>query len=318
MTDAEQEEDNDCFFNDEIYKSFKSKNIKTDRELLTNDGSIGYGGVEYSSTASYTVHTAPKEKQYKWTVLWPNLDPVIRGNFKLDDISFFSVTDMKSADKMTNIIMQLDDVDSCSVVCDATACIGGNSFSFIKTFENKNLVFIELDENRFDLLKHNLEVFASSFKTETSDTLKSLINLSVDADSGGKKTNGYKCLQGSCLDIIPQLVDEKQVAEFDVIFLDPPWGGELYRAREKVNLYLGSKTIGQVCKDLSIYTKYFAIKIPNNDKVDIDRLVKETNGCCSLIDCYCISKRIDLLLLKSRRKLSEKEVSYLMSFVKSK
>lgn len=246
------------FYSETLYEDLQSTSAKKSKQLLTADGSIGYGGSEFIQNI-FTKDTAPEDKKYKWDVLWRTINETIRNKITCDSVSLFSVTDIVSADLMSTAILSLEGVTKDSSITDATACIGGNTFSFIKHF--KYVKAIELDTNRCQILRSNLKLF---------------------------KAKNVEVIQGNSL---VELKSTKQ----SIIFFDPPWGGQKYKSRTNIELYLGGLTIGNVCEILKQTTNYFAIKLPLK-KVDENRIIQES--CCKYVKTVQIGKKMKLLLLK--------------------
>ena len=160
---------------------------------------------------------------------FPDLPKQVRERMQLDEVAHYSVTDMRTADKISHFITELDGLKTGSIVItDGTACIGGNTISFCKKF--KLVQAVELDKTRYDMLEHNL------------------------------KTLGYKnakCYNGDYLKYIDCLTQ-------DIVFLDPPWGGPTYREKNEVELFIGDTPLDEVCERLKSKTKYIIIKAPAN------------------------------------------------------
>lgn len=73
------------------------------------------------------------EKEWKWDHYFREVDPSIRGQIEMDEVALFSVT----VDKMMRIPSRSASVSifhDSAKVCDATACVGGNTMSFAKLF----------------------------------------------------------------------------------------------------------------------------------------------------------------------------------------
>ena len=113
-----------------------------------------------------------------------------------------------------------------SVITDATSCIGGNSLFFALDFKFVNCV--EINSNTIDTLKDNMRYF----------TNKVIYNCSYN--------------------IIKFMLRQ------DVIFLDPPWGGSIYKSKKRINLYLDSLNVIDIIDSLYNYTTIVALKVPNN------------------------------------------------------
>ena len=172
---------------------------------------------------------------HKRDYLFKFIAPSIRSLLRLDEEAAYSVTDMYTADKMSRDILRYA---GGSVICDATACIGGNTASFARTY--KQVIAIERDETRFDYLVHNLTVL---------------------------KANNVRCVCGDALEEVTWvhgINPGSANAFYDVIFIDPPWGGPEYKNQDTLGLELSGLPLEDVCRKWAMYTKYFAIKTPTN------------------------------------------------------
>lgn len=170
--------------------------------------------------------------------LFKFLPKSIRDRLQLDDEALFSVTDQQTADKITNDLLKY--VPCTSTITDGTACIGGNTFSLSRVYNNVNAV--ELDKKRFKYLKNNMALLGAD--------------------------NVY-CYEGDIMDWISKL-------EQDMIFLDPPWGGPDYKTHDLVDLYLSNIPLYDICHKLKDHTKYIAIKTPTN--FNIQHFLDKTNS----------------------------------------
>jgi 16S rRNA G966 N2-methylase RsmD len=112
-------------------------------------------------------------------------------------------------------------------ILDGTAGIGGNTISFAIHFNN--VIAIEKNTERFEYLKENI----NSLKL------------------------GVKLINGNVLDYIKSEI-------FDVIFLDPPWGGPNYKFEKSLSLTLDNKPLIDVVKDLKNNNKIIVMKLPFN------------------------------------------------------
>jgi len=178
---------------------------------------------------------------HKRDFLFKFVPPASRSLLRLDEEAAYSVTDMYTADKMTRDIMRYAQITSNSVICDATACIGGNTASFARAF--KHVVAIERDVVRYEHLVHNMGVLkAHNVKCVCGDALEEVTWVH---HSGA----GYGTAYG---------------ALYDVIFIDPPWGGPEYKQQNTLGLELSGVPLQEVCKRWAKYTKFFALKTPTN------------------------------------------------------
>lgn len=157
--------------------------------------------------------------------------PQIRSQLVLDHEASYSVTDQVTADKITkDIRFFITDPDA--TITDGTACVGGNTYSFAKSFVEVNA--IEIDPLRHSYLSQNM----------------SLLGLS-----------NVRC-------ILNDITTEYQQRYQDILFLDPPWGGPEYKQQSDIQLYLSQKELSDVCIDMSLYCRYIALKVPNNFNIE--------------------------------------------------
>jgi len=139
-------------------------------------------------------------------------------------------TTENQARQINNILLKYTHTDI--TITDATAGIGGNSLQFCKYF--KNVICIENNYNAFNVLKQNLKNFQNS-----------------------------KCYICSFNDI-------KYITNQDVIFIDPPWGGNDYKLKKKINLYLDNLDVINIINTLYYYASIIILKVPNNFNVPED------------------------------------------------
>tara|TARA_B110000908_G_scaffold131025_1_gene154087 strand:+ start:250 stop:909 length:660 start_codon:yes stop_codon:yes gene_type:complete len=156
--------------------------------------------------------------------------------FKTDHIGLFSLTSAKIAKELSDNIISLFPDNYPIHITDATASVGGNTIPFllIKNFAKVNT--IELDKNRYDMLKYNINI------------KKQFIIGAYDL---------YNC---SYLNI-------KNDFNEDIIFIDPPWGGPDYYKETNINLFLDNIPLVKIIN--SLFTdkdklKYVLIKTPKN------------------------------------------------------
>lgn len=165
---------------------------------------------------------------------FPYQQDVNINDLKIDEVSKYSITLPKKADFITKLILsyfkKIDNyIHDQLIITDATAGVGGNVLSFCKY--DMKVIAVELDKNRFEYLKHNTTIY-------------------------GYKIDLYN---NNYLDIYKEL---KQ----DIIYIDPPWGGLCYKEMENIILYLGNKTIEEICIDISLnkLAKLIVLKLPYN------------------------------------------------------
>ena len=144
---------------------------------------------------------------------------------KYDEEGLWSLSYHKEADQISKLILEL--VNN-NLIMDCTAGLGGDTFSFSKYF-NK-VISIELDKNRFKMLKQNIiHTNIKNVKMYNSDCIKYF-----------KK----KC---------------------DAYFFDPPWGGPDYKYKESISIKLSNKSLYEIVKIIRKYNKgLIFFKLPFN------------------------------------------------------
>jgi len=175
--------------------------------------------------------------------LFSNLPYATRGQLKLDETAFFSVTDSVTADWVAKCIFAICSalVPNASdlVVTDATACAGGNVMGLCRIFCRINAV--EIDEQRCDDLKYNISLcgFESKVRVE----------------------------HGNCMELVSGL-------QQDIICLDPPWGGQSYSKKEVMtDILFDNQPLADVCAYVMGFCGILALKLPFN--FNLDDLVKK-------------------------------------------
>lgn len=144
-------------------------------------------------------------------------------NLKSDNEGLYSLSHKDDADQLSKLIKEkYGDIN----IMDATAGIGGNSISFGSNFTN--VISIELNDERFKLLKENIE----------SRNLKNIL------------------LCGNFMNYINM--------NYDLIFIDPPWGGPNYKFENSIKLNIDNKKLREITKILKEKDKIVMWKLPFN------------------------------------------------------
>nr|CCA16623.1 conserved hypothetical protein [Albugo laibachii Nc14] len=164
---------------------------------------------------------------------------------QLDEVAMYSVTKDTVATEITRLITE----ELCSnvpidsngrlmaTITDATACVGGNVWSFSDKFAHVHAV--ECDTTRYGMLCHNLTILRSD--------------------------HNVTCWNENYLELMWSLHQ-------DVVFIDPPWGGQQYREIEKLDLYLVDIPLCVICDQLRWHAKLVFVKAPTN--FDLEKLKK--------------------------------------------
>jgi len=145
---------------------------------------------------------------------------------KMDSVAVYSMTPLEESKRIAHIILSY--VTKKGIITDMTACVGGDTIRFSPVFKHVNA--IEISSDRCNFLQHNVETYGCK-------------NVSV--------------FHGDCLEMIKGL---KQ----DVIYIDPPWGGKKYKYKKKVNLYLSTTPMWNICNGLQNLSKIIVVKVPLN------------------------------------------------------
>jgi 16S rRNA G966 N2-methylase RsmD len=191
--------------------------------------------------------------------LFKFLPKSIRVQLKLDSEALYSVTDQLTADKITQELSRF--VPANAIITDATACIGGNTFSLSRAFKHINAV--ELDGTRFQYLKHNMKL------------------LGVD---------NILFYHADILSLVSQL-------EQDLLFIDAPWGGPEYKIKEKIDLALSDVPLSEVCRKFCSTARFIALKTPTN--FNISGFLEKTADYMQLIHTNTKLRKLHLYLFET-------------------
>ena len=185
----------------------------------------------------------------------------VRNALQFDEEALYSTTDQLTAEKICKDLLKV--VSSNATLTDATACIGGSCFSMSKVF--KKVFAIEIDPQRFHFLCQNVNTLG------VHDVVT--------------------CLHGDAMLICKEL-------QQDLIFLDPPWGGPEYKNLSAVSLSLSGVPLAEVCKELSEYAMYIAIKVPKN--FDELTFLSDTHGVLEIVLKNTNLRKMHLLVLRRK------------------
>ena len=154
---------------------------------------------------------------------------------KIDDESLTYITIREIADLTSKIIchhlIKFNINPQKIKIMDYTAGVGGNVLSFSKYF---NKVYaVEIDKQRYDNLTNNVDV--------------------------------YECKNVLCINDSSINFNDKFLVEINpnVIFVDPPWGGNGYKENESLRLKLGNVAIEELVID--IFSKLYENIIKNEN-----------------------------------------------------
>lgn len=159
------------------------------------------------------------------------------GDLKIDYDSISYITSPYYSDIITSIIdsNMPDDISRTDItIFDGTACVGGNSISFGKTFGF--VIAVEIDKYRYEMLSNNLMQYH----------LCNVIPVNNDCTTLFKKIN-----------------------MIDVMYFDPPWGGKNYKNMGNIRLTIGNMYIDEIvneifCGNIRSNVKLAVFKLPKN------------------------------------------------------
>jgi 16S rRNA G966 N2-methylase RsmD len=117
-------------------------------------------------------------------------------------------------------------------ILDGTGNVGGDTIMFALNFNH--VISIEINKDNYEALLHNIKLYdLNNVTVYNEDTTKFIHN----------------------------------VAHYDVLYLDPPWGGRDYKSKINLDLYLGTIRVDEFIKTVneSKFTpSYIVLKLPNN------------------------------------------------------
>lgn len=211
----------------------------------------------------------------------------IRKSLLLDDEALYSTTDQVTADKITRDILKF--ISKAATITDATACIGGSTYSFAQNFSN--VIAIEYDKTRFEYLQYNMSILP--LYTNSQQYLPQQHNSNIWTYLSDPKysiSTHVECRNGDAL-----IECKKQFQ--DAIFIDPPWGGPEYKTLSHVELYLSDLPLSDVCYNLHEYTNYIILKVPVN--FDETTFIKNTQLFMDLIYKNGQLRKMHLLIFRT-------------------
>tara|TARA_A100001015_G_scaffold236948_1_gene269363 strand:+ start:3117 stop:3689 length:573 start_codon:yes stop_codon:yes gene_type:complete len=157
--------------------------------------------------------------------------PIPRDNnysiLNYDNEGLWSITHPLDADIISKTILKSN--DKTSKIIDLTAGCGGNLLSFGKHFDN--VTGIENNKDRFNILKNNITCYDYKINIINDDCCNYLSN------------------------------------DFDIYFIDPPWGGPEYKFNNNLKLYLSNYELKDIIENIP-KNKFIVIKIPYNYNYD--------------------------------------------------
>jgi len=275
-------------------KTFPKKSEKISSGLLICDTCISDTSIStYIPTESTQGLNVPDAIRSKRNFLFKDLVPDDKlWDLQVDDVSLFSITQGRKAEQMTKLIISSirqfnDNADikkTSFTLTDATACVGGNTISFAKCSQVIFVNAFEINKQRANMLKHNVDLVGLSSKTQI--------------------ICGDFCKYFE----IENLLKSNELLPYqDCIFIDPPWGGPDYYKSSSLDIFLGTNNLNDVVAKLLIQTKthIVAIKTPINYNI---KALQTRLECDDLINTTMdITNMRNMLLIIMTRIISRKK-----------
>ena len=178
---------------------------------------------------------------------FPSIPTNKRRKMELDEVASFSITKEDIARTMSELISKeysrVFGVSNNITILDGMACVGGNTISFSNSNHFKKIIAIELDDIRFRMLAHNIHTVLNL--NNVSICNENILNLSNDSSNN---------------------------VRFEILFLDPEWGGPEYKSHNCLRLRISGTPIEDFC--LTVFNQHkklnmIALKLPLNYDCDM-------------------------------------------------
>lgn len=176
-----------------------------------------------------------------------------------DNEGLWSITHPDISNTISEEILKLsNELNLSKNIIDLNAGLGGNLLSFANFFDKVGGV--EIDDNRFKILKNNLE------------------NYNYD---------NIEIYHDDCIKIIPKIKND-----YDIFFFDPPWGGPTYKNHNNITLKLSNINLENIVNKYE--NKLIILKLPYNYEnkfINVIKNIKFGNICILFIFCNKIKDK---------------------------
>lgn len=171
---------------------------------------------------------------------FPRMDSKQLEKIQYDDEGLYSITPPSTASTICNEILTRVS-SSNAIVFDAFGGLGGNTFSFSSYFSR--VIVSELSSDRFMMLLNNISVLGYKNITTYNGPFQELLG----------------------------------IINYDVIFLDPPWGGKDYKKNDKMTFDIDEIPLSVICFNIvsQKQCRLLVIKLPLNYDLDSFNNIKE-------------------------------------------
>jgi 16S rRNA G966 N2-methylase RsmD len=184
----------------------------------------------------YTALVAPGLRKLQ---VFPSLPGVDKEQLQFTKDSLFSATPWPDTIVVNNHIKKyLGDLSALSVL-DGTSNIGGNALGFARAFGS--MTAVEIMPRTYEALLNNLKTVYKDYITPKTTVVR-----------------------GNTVEFLKTVAP----GQFDVFFLDPPWGGIPYKFYKRVRLFLSDIDIGVLLSQHWNKFRLFVMKVPPNYDVE--------------------------------------------------
>lgn len=193
----------------------------------------------------YNIHNSSKLRY-----LLKGMNRLYFNNFKSDDVGLYSLTKYTQAQHITGQLCKLCNLNKNSIILDTCACVGGNIISFAQRF--KQCICLEIDKSRYNLLVNNTKYFNNviSYNMDCLVYIKNIINALLEEKKLKKENN--------------KIINVSKNYKYDLVFIDPPWGGKEYKQNKIMSLYIDDININKFIELSLLLSKYVSLRIPFN------------------------------------------------------
>lgn len=200
---------------------------------------------QYVLTNKYNIKGLYVSNDHKKMVeyMFPDSPSIDKSLLKFTDEAIYSVSGKEGSNVLRHFIYNQLRTYRLSIT-DMTANVGSDTIMLALHFKHINS--IEYDNNTFNILKHNVNTYF-------------LKNVSLYNGDSSIIINNIKQ---------------------DVLYMDPPWGGQNYDKKVKIDLFLGEKNIIDIVNENINSVKCIVLKLPVNYKY---RKITKNNNIKNII-----------------------------------
>lgn len=162
--------------------------------------------------------------------LFPRKEGIDYSKLQTTEEGSYSITRRRDAERIMNVLRGAFPNLRQLTITDATACIGGDTLNFASHFAHVHS--IELKENNFKALSHNVEIYGFQNVTLHHADSTTFFNWNTH-----------------------------------ILYIDPPWGGKDYRKHKDLDLYLSEKRLDMWLEEILLRRNrpnYIILKLPVN------------------------------------------------------